>query len=88
MHSNEVPTSIRLPRSLLALADDLAARRANRLGERGSRSAVRRWAIECGIPALEREPAEWGAPSTKAAILAQLEALRERVERLEVTDGH
>ena len=88
MDSDEVPTSIRLPRRVLALADDLAARRAARLGERASRSAVLRLALERGIASLEREAAELEAPSTKAAILEELEALRERVAGLvEVRDG-
>ncbi len=83
MESDEVPTSIRLPRRLLAVADALAARRAERLGERASRSAVLRLALERGIAALEREAAELEAPTTKAAILEELEALRERVAVLE-----
>ena len=83
MDSDEVPTSIRLPRRVLALADDLAARRAARLGERASRSAVLRLALERGIVALEREAAELDAPSTRTAILAELEALRERVAGME-----
>lgn len=88
MDSDEVPTSIRLPRRVLALADDLAARRAARLGERASRSAVLRLALERGIASLEREAAELDAPSTKAAILAELATLRERVARMEgVNDG-
>ena len=83
MDSDEIPTSIRLPRRLLDVADTLAARRAERTGERASRSAVLRVALERGIAALEREAAELDAPTTKAAILAELEGLRERVAVLE-----
>lgn len=79
MDSDEIPTSIRLPRRLLDVADTLAARRAERTGERASRSAVLRVALERGIAALEREAADLDAPTTKAAILAELETLRERV---------
>lgn len=79
MDSDEIPTSIRLPRRLLDVADTLAAARAARTGERASRSAVLRVALERGIAALEREAAELDAPTTKAAILAELETLRERV---------
>lgn len=79
MDSDEVPTSIRLPRAVLAVADELAARRAALTGERASRSAVLRLALERGIASLEREAAELEAPSTRASILAELEALRERV---------
>lgn len=79
MDSDEVPTSIRLPRAVLAVADELAARRAALTGERASRSAVLRLALERGIASLEREAAELEAPSSRASILAELEALRERV---------
>ena len=77
---DETPISVRLPRSVIAVADDLAERRAARTGERASRSAVLRLAIERGIATLQREAAELDAPRTKAAILAELEALRERVD--------
>lgn len=79
MDADEVPTSIRLPRSPLAVADDLAARRAKRLGERASRFAVLRLAIERGIASMEREAAELDAPNSRASILAEMEAPRERV---------
>lgn len=80
-------TSIRLPRDLLARADALADARNARTGERASRSAVLRLALERGIAALEREAAELARPPTKAAILAELAALRARVEALGAAEG-
>jgi predicted DNA-binding protein len=87
MDSADLATSIRLPGDLVARADALAERRAVLLGERASRSAVLRLAIERGIAALEREAAELEAPSTRAALLAELDALRERVAVLGGNDG-
>ena len=75
----DVATSIRLPRELLARADAIAERRAARLGERASRSAVLRLALERGIGVLEREAEALDALSSKAAMLAELGTLRERV---------
>jgi predicted DNA-binding protein len=84
----DVATSIRLPRELLARADALAERRAARLGERASRSAVLRLALERGIGVLEREAEALDVASAKAAILAELADLRERVAALrEAGDG-
>ena len=77
--NDETPISVRLPRSVIAVADDLAERRAARTGERVSRSAVLRLAIERGIASLQREAAELDAPSTRAAILEELATLRDRV---------
>jgi predicted transcriptional regulator len=87
MDSADLATSIRLPGDLVARADALAERRAVLLGERASRSAVLRLAIERGIATLEREAAELEAPSTRAALLAELDALRERVAVLGGNDG-
>jgi predicted DNA-binding protein len=83
----DVGTSIRLPRDLLDRADRLAARRAELLGERASRSAVLRLALERGVAALEREAADLASPAARASILAELDALRERVAALEVREG-
>jgi predicted DNA-binding protein len=83
----DVATSIRLPRELLARADAVAERRAARLGERASRSAVLRLALERGIGVLEREAAALDASSSKAAMLAELEALRVRVAALAADGG-
>ena len=81
--NDETPISVRLPRSVIAVADDLAERRAACTGERVSRSAVLRLAIERGIASLQREAAELDAPSTRAAILAELATLWERVVGME-----
>lgn len=89
-------TSIRLPVRLLAVMDELAAGRAAVTGERASRSAMLRLAIERGAAMLVREAAVLGAPDSVAALLAELEtqiaradvqraemeALRERVATL------
>ena len=75
----DVATSIRIPRALLDLADTLAERRAERLGERASRSAVLRLALERGIAVIERETAALDSVNTKAAIMVELAALNERI---------
>ena len=89
----EVPTSLRLPRALVARLDALAARMAadptlgalaSDLGGRVSRSAVLRLALTRGIAVLEAEarPAPVAGPVSPAELLAELDALRGKVAAL------
>ena len=87
----EVPTSMRLPASLLAYADALAPRLAGhpalagRASERVSRSAVLRAAMERGLGELLRdvETFDRGPRAPEEARLKALEALAEVTRWLE-----
>lgn len=93
--ADDVPTSLRLPRALVARLDALAARLgadptlAAAFGGRVSRSAVLRAALDRGVSALEADarPGGAGGPVDAAAVLAELDALRVKVAALVGADG-
>ena len=85
---DDIPTSLRVPRSLLDRADALCAPMADYpplmaiTGPRGvSRSAVLRLAVELGISALEagEKPV---LPGGVQGLRSELEAMRAHVDRL------
>ena len=95
----EVPTSMRLPASLLAYADALAPRLAGhpalagRASERVSRSAVLRAAMERGLGELLRDVETFergpGAPEErprKREVLEALAVITRWAEHLEVVE--
>ena len=86
----EVPTSMRLPRRLLARADALAPLLeghpafAARVASWVSRSAVLRAALERGLEALEGDTAK--GPPGRAEVRAALDVITRWAEHLEVVE--
>lgn len=81
----DVSTSIRLPGSLLTRADALAAVLPSPVGVRLNRSGVLRAALERGLSGLEADAARaapGATPPDLSGVLAELDALRARVEVL------
>jgi hypothetical protein len=83
----DVSTSIRLPGSLLTRADALAALLPVPTGGKLTRSGVIRAALERGLSGLEADAARatsTATPPDLSGVLAELDALRARVEALTV----
>jgi len=81
----DVSTTLRLPAALLARADELAARIPAPPGGRVSRSNVLRAALDRGLSGLEADAARatsTATPPDLSGVLAELDALRARVEAL------
>jgi len=81
----DVSTSLRLPGSLLTRADALAAVLPSPVGVRLNRSGVLRAALERGLSGLEADAARatsTATPPDLSGVLAELDALRARVEAL------
>lgn len=76
----DVSTSIRLPGSLLTRADALAAVLPGPPGSKLTRSGVIRAALERGLSGLEADASS--SPPYLSGVLAELDALRARVEAL------
>ncbi len=82
---DETPTTLRLPRSLLDLAERLAEGGLG-TGARVSRSFVLRRSIELGLDVMHSAAGDL-SPTAKAELRAELADLRRRVEALEAAAG-
>lgn len=80
--TDDAATTLRLPAVLLARADNLTARLPAPAGGKLSRSNVLRAALDRGLTDLEVEVTRPTSPPDLAALAAEVDALRLRIEAL------